>query len=343
MNELAPAHAMKISTKQLRLGFLGVGWIGRHRMQAMLDTGLARATVLLDPSDEMLNEARKLAPDAVIAATFEDMLASGLDGIVIATPSALHAQQAIKALEAGLAVFCQKPLGRSASEVAEVVAAAKHAGRLLGVDFSYRHTAAMQRARKMISQGALGSIFAAELIFHNAYGPDKDWFYDRTRSGGGCVVDLGVHLIDLALWTLDFPQVQDVAGKIMFKGRPLEPNSDAVEDYATAALSLASGCEVRLACSWRLNAGRDAVIEATFYGTEATLSMRNVNGSFYDLQLEEYRGTARETLVSPPDDWGGRAAADWVKRLAQSPLFDAACERILASADVIDRLYATAR
>jgi predicted dehydrogenase len=48
-------------------------------------------------------------------------------------------------------------------------------------------------------------VFAVDLVFHNAYGPDKPWFYDPELSGGGCVMDLGVHLVDLALWSLDFP------------------------------------------------------------------------------------------------------------------------------------------
>ena len=90
-----------------------------------------------------------------------------------------------------------------------------------------------------------------------------------------------------------------------------------MEDYAVATLELETGAAVRLACSWRLQAGCDAMISAAFYGTEGGAALRNVDGSFYDFVAERYRGTARETLATPPDAWGGRAAADWARAWPQ--------------------------
>src|SRR5579883_1602799 len=101
----------------VKLGFLGTGWIGLNRMKAMIASGDAVAAAICDPNPEMVQQARSLAPAAVEASSLEEMLALDLDGIVIATPSALHAEQCIMALEAGKAVFCQKPLGRTAAEV----------------------------------------------------------------------------------------------------------------------------------------------------------------------------------------------------------------------------------
>ncbi|MDR9805700.1 Gfo/Idh/MocA family protein [Rhizobium hidalgonense] len=330
------------AVKQLRLGFLGVGWIGRHRMKAILDSGLARATAVADPSAEMVQEAQALAPDARIAAGLDDLLHDELDGIVIATPSASHAAQSIQALEAGVAVFCQKPLGRTASEVRAVVDASKAADRLLGVDFSYRHSQAMQQIRQLVRSNTLGEIFAADLTFHNAYGPDKPWFYDKTSSGGGCVIDLGVHLIDLALWCLDFPPVATVSSELRAGGKRLGENAE-VEDFATATLTLAGGEVLRLTCSWRLQAGCDAVIGADFFGTEGGASFRNVDGSFYDFTATRLAGTSRETLALPPDEWGGRAAVDWARKLAQGQRFDAGCEQFVAVAAAIDEIYRASR
>ena len=205
-----------------RIGFLGSGWIGRHRMAAMLATGAVEAAAVCDPSPGCQAEALALAPAAKAVGSLESMLALDLDGVVIATPSALHAEQAIAALAAGKAVFCQKPLGRSATEARAVVAAARAADRLLGLDLSYRHTAAMRQIAELVRSGALGRIFAVDLTFHNAYGPDKPWFYDRALSGGGCVIDLGVHLVDLALWVLGFPEVSgDVCANLFAGGAPL--------------------------------------------------------------------------------------------------------------------------
>jgi predicted dehydrogenase len=320
-----------------RVGFLGTGWIGRHRMEAMLATGAVEAAAICDPAPEGVSEAAKLAPDAQVASSFAEMLDLRLDGVVIATPSALHAEQSIRAIEAGAAVFCQKPLGRSAEEVRAVVNAAQAADRLLGVDLSYRHTEGMRRIAELVRSGALGRVFAADLTFHNAYGPDKPWFYDPAKSGGGCVIDLGVHLVDLALWVLGFPQIGDVDARLLANGGPLLPGQ--VEDYAVARFA-ADGVQVRLGCSWRLHAGRNAVIEAAFYGTEGGAVLRNVAGSFYDFTAERFTGTTTELLAEPPDAWGGRAAAAWAEQLGRSPAFDPAAEQFVRAADLLDRIYA---
>jgi predicted dehydrogenase len=322
-----------------RIGFLGVGWIGRHRMEAMLKTGAIVPAAIADPSPEMLAEATKLAPDAAVVDGLDGLLDAGVDGIVIASPSAMHAEQSIRALERGAAVFCQKPLGRNVEEARAVVDAARAADRLLSVDFSYRFTEGMQQIRELIADGELGKIYAVDLVFHNAYGPDKAWFYDPALSGGGCVMDLGVHLVDLALWTLGFPAVTDVSSKLLAGGESLRDCSTQVEDYAVATLGLETGCAVQLACSWRVQAGCDAMISAAFYGTGGGAALRNVRGSFYDFKAERYRGTQAETLAGPPDDWGARAAADWAVRLAGGQKFDGSADQLVQVASVLDRIY----
>lgn len=322
-----------------RVGFLGVGWIGRSRLQAMIASGAIDAVVVSDPAPAAAAAAAELS-GAEAVGDLDALLAHKLDGVVIATPSALHAGQAIAALKAGAAVFCQKPLGRNAAETRAVVAAAKAADRLLGVDLSYRRTAAAEALKALISAGELGDVFAADLTFHNAYGPDKPWFYDRSLSGGGCVIDLGVHLVDLAQWLLGFPPVEQVWATLLAQGRSL--NAGAVEDYAVAQLRLTGGAVVRLACSWRLPAGEEALIEARFYGTRGGAALRNVAGSFYDFEAVRLDGTAHTVLVEPPDDWSGRAAADWAKRLSRDKAFDPAAEHLVEVADVLDRIYAAA-
>lgn len=323
----------------IRLGFLGTGWIGRNRMEAMLATGAARAAGICDPNPDMARGAHTLAPDAKLVGCLEELLDLELDGIVIATPSALHAEQCIAALDAGAPVFCQKPLGRNAGEVEAVLGAAARADRLLGVDLSYRHTAAMQAIRHGVWNGELGHVFAADLVFHNAYGPQSGWFWDLRLSGGGCLIDLGVHLVDLALWMLDFPEVLEARASLLRDGRPVR--EDEVEDYATGELKLADGTIVRLACSWNLNAGQDADISARFYGTKAGAEMRNENGSFFDFSADLLRGRERERLASPPDAWGGRAAVEWLARLDKGERFDGTTTGLLETARALDRLYAS--
>jgi predicted dehydrogenase len=322
-----------------RVGFLGVGWIGRNRMEAMLATGAVEAVGVADASPEMSDAAASLAPGAVRAPSLDALLEMDLDGLVIATPSAMHAEQSVAALRRGVAVFCQKPLGRTADEARAVVEAARRADRLLAVDLSYRFTDGISRIRDLVRSGELGRVFAADLVFHNAYGPDKPWFYDAARSGGGCVMDLGVHLVDLALWVLDFPAVVDVSSTLIAQGERRGPEALGVEDYATATLGLADGASMRIACSWRLNAGCDAQISASFYGSGGGAEWRNLGGSFYDFGAYRFRGVGSETLSSPPEDWGGRAAADWARRLSKGERFDASAERLVEVSEVLDRIY----
>jgi predicted dehydrogenase len=327
------------SARRPRLGFLGTGWIGRHRLEAVAASGYAEIAAIADPLPINAEAARVLAPAAVLLDSLDALLEAPLDGIVIATPSALHAEQSVASLERGLAVFCQKPLGRSAEETARVVETARVADRLLGVDLSYRHVEAARRIRELVRGGELGEVYAADLVFHNAYGPDKAWFYDPALSGGGCVIDLGIHLVDLALWTLGFPVVTGTTSRLFAGGAPLGGRPDAIEDYAVATLDLDTGAVARLACSWNLSAGCDALIGAEFFGTRGSAALRNVAGSFYDFTASHARGTRRTTLVEPPDAWGGQAAVAWARQLARGGGYDEAADRLVDLAAAIDAIY----
>jgi predicted dehydrogenase len=322
-----------------KLGFLGVGWIGKNRLEAIAKSGVADITAVADASPELVRQTVQSFPQADTCASLDELLDRKLDGIVIATPSALHAEQAIAAFESGLAVFCQKPLGRSAEETRRVIAAARSADRLLGVDLSYRFIRGAQKIHDLCRAGELGEIFAIDLIFHNAYGPDKSWFYDWKLSGGGCVIDLGIHLLDLALWNLGFPRIVNVTSRLFAQGNPIQGRCNAVEDYALARLDLENGSTVKLACSWKLPVGCDAIISASFYGTKGGATFHNVDGSFYDFSASQFRGTKRETLISPPDEWAGRAAVDWAKRLADGERFSEEIESVARVAEGLDAIY----
>ena len=321
-----------------KVGFLGVGWIGRNRMQALAQSALIEIVGVSDPAVENAAAAAEVGSCRTYE-SLDHLLDADLDGLVIATPSALHADQSVAALERGVAVFCQKPLGRTATETADVVAAARAADRLLGVDLSYRFVHGITMIRDIIRNGELGTVYAADLVFHNAYGPDKAWFYDSALSGGGCVIDLGSHLVDLALWMLEDGPVVGVASQLFAKGRRLALPTSSVEDYATAQLDFAGGASVRIACSWNLPAGCDAVIEASFFGTKGGAKLRNVDGSFYDFRADRLHGTSREPLIALADEWGGRAAGDWARRLAAGQGFDVQAEKLITLATVLDRIY----
>ncbi len=330
-----------------RLGFLGVGWIGRDRLEAVRAAGLAEAVAIADPDPSARAAVRERVPKLATCGSLDELLEHDLDGVVIATPSAQHAEQTIRALERGLAVFCQKPLAPTAASTRKIVETARAADRLLGVDFSYRHTRALRAVKRLIEAGEIGRIHAVDLVFHNAYGPDKPWFYRRSLARGGCMMDLGIHLIDLLLWVLDEPAVAAVASHLHLpdvesgaeSGAPGDAIDERVEDLAVVQLRLGCGAVARIACSWRIHAGCDAVIEASFYGSKGGASMRNVGGSFYDFVADHHRGTTSVRLVDPPDAWGGGAILEWTRRLAAGEGYDPTCERLIGVADLIDRIY----
>ena len=322
-----------------RLGFLGIGWIGQHRLKSIAEARRAEIVGLADLNPGVVAAATLETPDADVGESLKDLLRMDLDGLVIATPTALHAEQAIAALESNVAVFCQKPLGRTEQETRAVIAAARCADRLIAVDMTYRFVRGIRKIKDIIEAGDIGEVYAMDLVFHNAYGPDKPWYYDSRLAGGGCVIDLGIHLIDMALW-MSGSKIGGVSSRLFAQGKRVGPQDDRLEDYAAVRLDLESGATANLSCSWHLPAGRDAVIRASFYGTKGGLAVANVNGSFYDFTAEQFSGTSRKVLDEPPDSWGGRAVVAWAERLAESSAFDPEIESAVEVARVIDAIYA---
>jgi predicted dehydrogenase len=340
--EIKPRETLGKS-QQPRVGFLGVGWIGMHRLKAIAESNTVQIAAVADLNFETAQRTAAEIPGTIAVPCLDQLLGLELDGIVIATPTALHADQTIAALEAGIAVFCQKPLGTNATETARVVQTARRMKCLLALDMSYRHVRGVKKIKELIGAKEIGEIFAVELVFHNAYGPDKPWYYAPALSGGGCVIDLGIHLLDLALWMLDFPDVSRVSSRLFTAGRTLRKGEQVLEDFASAQIDLASGAILNLSCSWRLSAGRDADIRAFFYGTSGALMLRNVKGSFYDFSAQRCTGTSVILLDKGPDAWGGRAAVQWARQLRDGAHYDREIETSVQIARVIDAIYHSLR
>jgi predicted dehydrogenase len=327
-------------TKITKIGFIGTGWIGRNRMNALVNDPVVQPIAIVDKDDCQAAEALKLFPNSNRYLSLQEMLDIQPDAVVIATPSALHAEQSILALKNGCSVFCQKPLARNALECASVIESARYYNLLLSVDMSYRFLDGVRIAREIIRNNGIGEIFSIDCCFHNAYGPDKEWFYDFKYSGGGCMIDLGIHLIDLSLWVLNFPNFQNVSSARYSKGKRINSKKQLeVEDFAEARIELDTGTAIRLACSWKISAGCDAVISWTFYGSKGTICIKNVNGSFYDFITEQYNGTTRVVIHNQKQNWGELAIKEWAKRLRDNNCFDKSIEEHLVISSIIDSIY----
>ena len=328
-----------MTARRPRLGFVGLGWIGAMRLEAV--AGEAEVVALCDASPGRLEATARNHMRAACFQDYGEMLsrAAGLrlDGVVIATPNALHGPQALAALGRGLAVFCQQPLAVSAGEARAVVDAARQAGRRLGVDDAYHFTVGARSLRELVASGALGRVFFLDAAFHNAYGPDKPWCFDPALSGGGALMDQGVHLIDLALWLLGDPPVRSVAGSTFQASEMAE-----VEDFVAARLTVDDGTVVSLASGWNAHAGQDCVIRVQAFGTAGGADFHNLAGSFYDFELARFdgRGTTIESRESR--DWLNQALLHWVKSVGEGKGFDPEVERSAAVAAVVDAVYRAA-
>jgi predicted dehydrogenase len=338
-----------MTSRRPRLGFVGLGWIGAMRLEAVAGqagvagtggAGGAEVVAICDASPGRLESTARNHAGAACFQSYEDMMsrAAGLrlDGVVIATPNALHAPQALAALDRGLAVFCQQPLALDAGSARSLVDAARQAGRRLAVDDSWRFTAGARCLRELIAGGSLGRVLFLDAAFHNAFGPDKPWCFDPELSGGGALIDQGVPLIDLAFWLLGEPEVRSVVGSTGSVG---SVGNGTVEDFASARIELAGGAVMSLAASWHAHAGQDCVIRSQVFGTAGGADLHNVAGSFYDFELARFDGSGTTIETRESRGWINQAVLHWVERLGVDPGFDPAVERSVAVSAVVDAVY----
>ena len=294
-----------------RLGFLGVGWIGRHRMQAILEAGAAEAAAIADPSPETAAEAGRLAPEARLVSTLDDLLDCGRR-----RGRDRHAERPpCRAVDPGAGARRRRCSARSRSAARRRRRARwwTRRARRTGcsrVDLSYRFTEGMRRIREVVRSGELGRVYAVDLVFHNAYGPDKPWFYDpalvgrRLRDGSRRPPrrprPVGARLPG------GFGRVEPpVRGRRA--ARRDAPR--AVEDYAVATLDLDTGAAVRLACSWRLQAGCDADHLRRLLRDGGRRGAAQPERLVLRFRRRSATGAPRaRRWRRPPDAWGGRAA-----------------------------------
>jgi predicted dehydrogenase len=254
----------------VRLGFAGVGWLGASLADEVPSASGLVVGAVQDADARLASEvaARHGVPWVT---GFEALLALPLDAIVISTPNALHAAQALGALEAGYDVLVQKPLATSAPEARRVVATAADLRRVLLVDHTYRF---LDTTRALVaSLRRIEPVHAVEGVFHNIYGPGRPWSRDPAQAGGGALLDLGVHLIDLAL-ALTRPR--EVA---LLASRLGSERGYAVEDAARVELAL-GGVPCVIEVSWEAPLAQ-TVISLELAGRGGTLRWENVDGSFY--------------------------------------------------------------
>jgi predicted dehydrogenase len=307
------------------LGFAGVGHLGEALIRELPRFPGLRLAGVQDRDPALAAAVGERHGAALQTTDYEALIASpGVDAVVICTPNALHVPQARAALRAGKDVLVQKPLALSPADARETVELARALERLLVVDYSYRFLETTRLIAELLP--SIGPVQAASAVFHNIYGPGKGWFFDPALSGGGALIDLGVHLLDLAL-SLLAPSTVALERTNLSCGQ-----GHAVEDAAELALHL-DGVPFELSVSW--NARRPATeIGLTLLGERGTLRWENVAGSFYRFRTLRDGTPLLERETALRDDTL-RAFADAVTRW-QAPPVELRVYEIIAQAYAAD-------
>lgn len=258
--------------EKARVGIVGVG-IGSIHIQgykqcpeaeivAVCDANLARAQAVADQYG---------IPN--VYADYDEMLKrDDIDAISVCTPNFLHAPMSIAAFEAGKHVICEKPLAMTPEDGEAMVAASKKAGKLFMTAFNNRFRGDTQLLKQYIENGELGDIYFAKTGWIRRKGiPGMGgWFTTKSKSGGGPLIDIGVHVLDLALWLMGNPKATSVTGMTYAKFGPkgegtggwgiAEPDgSFDVEDLAAAFIRLDSGATLMLEASWASHIKQDMI------------------------------------------------------------------------------------
>ena len=271
-----------MDTSKLRVGVIGAG-IGATHLAAYSKIPRVEIVALAGLDDDRV---RRVAAEYNVPQTYreyEHLLASpNIDAVSICLPNILHAPVALAALEAGKHVLVEKPLARNPSESQQMVDAAAASERILMVSFDKRYRGDVQWVKNYIDSGALGRIYYAKAHWMRRIGIPRlgSWFVSKEQAGGGPLIDLGVHVLDMALYLMGEPRAIAASANTYAEFGPRgqkgwvreqftnENNPYEVEDLATAFVRLENGATLLLEASWATHSSAADDFGVTLYGTE---------------------------------------------------------------------------
>jgi len=247
-----------------RIGVIGCGGIGRTHLKTYEALGIA-PSALADSFPGALQEALENYGGRGFA-DYRELIASGdVDAISVCTPPAFHREICITALQAGLAVLCEKPMAISLSDAEEMAQVAAETGNLLTLGFCHRFQPHVETLKELIVAGELGTV----RMFRNRFAgmmanAEQTWFSNPAVAGGGAMFDTGVHSVDLFRHLIGDPvRVEALATTVK---TPVGPALD-VEDSAIISLQTADKALGVIEVSWRATPGEWVV---AVYGTAGT-------------------------------------------------------------------------
>ena len=243
-----------MSKRQIKLGFIGLGFIGTIHSIACFSMPLIFKNL---PFEVKLGPVCKNNTEDIPhffekgVKSIEEMLEEcDVDAVDICTPNYLHYEQAMKAIEKGIPLYLEKPMGVNGKEAYEIMEKAKEKGLIHQTALMYRFMPAVNQARDMIKNGEIGEILNFKaLMLHSGYMDPKrpmSWKMKKATSGGGAIVDMGIHLVDAVRFMIGEIKSLRANSKTYFKKRPVSKGSDIyeevdVDDWTSVEVEMENG------------------------------------------------------------------------------------------------------
>ena len=284
--------------KKLKIGIIGVGGISEYHIEAYRNNPEVELYAFCDINPETLKKKCEKHGITRLYTDINEFLAlEEMDAVSVCTWNNGHNPCTVAALKAGKHVLCEKPMAMSKAEAEEMKKAAEESGKLLMIGFVRRHGNDCGVIKEFIDKGDLGELYYAKATYLRRHGNPGGWFGDKSRSGGGPLIDLGVHVIDLVRYLMGNPKPVSVYGATFdklsnrphIKGKPGYVSVDAskndtcdVEDMATALIRFDNGAVLSLETSFTLNIKKDEG-SVELFGTKG--------GAKLDPELEIYTET----------------------------------------------------
>ncbi|MBK0330756.1 Gfo/Idh/MocA family oxidoreductase [Brachybacterium sp. MASK1Z-5] len=346
----------------IRAGVVGIGWAGQQHMAAYDAAPGVELVAIAGMEDDVRAE---LSERYGIEATYRDwesMIARGdLDVVSVAVPTFLHAPIAIGALRAGAHVLSEKPIARTGEEGQAMVDAAREAGRVLEVVFNHRRRGDIEAIAAAVEDGTVGRPYHARAMWLRRAGIPAlgSWFTNAEMSGGGPLVDLGVHVLDWTLHIMGEPRVTAVSavthaelgprglGGAVGGAKSGADSAYEVEDLASALLRLEGGGSIMLETSWAAHRATPDEFGITLYGTDGGADLK-VEGYAPSGELTLFTGDGEDAIDTPITAPEGRGHGAVVERFLEHVRDEASWAQHdggvgLSRARIVDACYASAR
>lgn len=282
-----------------RVGIIGMGGIGKGKhaptLAKMPDTVEIVAFCDIIPERAVSGAEKFGVKGAKVYTDYQQMLdAGGLDVVHICTPNKQHCEMTVAALEAGCHVMCEKPMAKTSADARTMLAAARRTKKKLTIGYDNRFRPDAQYLKQLCVNGKLGEIYYAKAhALRRRAVPTWGVFLDEENQGGGPLIDIGTHALDLTLWLMNNYAPVSVVGSVYHKlsqraneanaWDSWDPAKFTVEDSAFGFIKFANGATVVLESSWALNTLDVREAKCTLCGTEAGADMEGsglrINGT----------------------------------------------------------------